>query len=374
MSAGPSGRSSGTGHDPALTLAEEAAVRNRRLSQITPRVVPIRLPGQRPFLLVIGGQPAAGKSTIQELIQAALGSDRVAVYDRDDDPPAHPRFDANMRANGLGGNLVIAQSLPEDLRDHLLDNLRAQQCDVIASSPLQSEAATDFWVDGFRPHGYRMAAVFIATNEANSLLGMADRYQRSKDTVGFGRWLAKQLHDNAFAGMPDAAHAAEIFAKFDDIYVVDRDGNVLYENHRDDLGLMPPPHGARQTILDERDRPPTPAENEYFLSTATPLLNRTDLEPPVRHVVETAMRLHSARPAPQTLNRGQENRLDRRLMELHRMTNSGLLVPTSIPRQPNPNSPGSTGQAPGPDGGRTRPVPGNESQVRGTPGHEPRGR
>ncbi|GAA1572988.1 hypothetical protein GCM10009804_31880 [Kribbella hippodromi] len=341
--------------DPALTEAEQAAVRKRRILQITPRVVPVRLPGQRPFLIVIGGQPAAGKSTVQALIQAALGAERVAVYDRDDDPPAHPRFDANMRANGLDGNLVIARSLPEDLRDHVLNHLRTQQYDVIASSPLGSEVATDFWVSGFRPHGYRMAAVFIATNEANSLLGMADRYQRSKDSIGFGRWLEKELHDEAAAGMPDAAHAAELLAQFDDIYVVDRDGNVLYENHRDDLGLMPAPHGARQTILDERNRPPTPAEQQFFLSTATTLLDRTDLEPPVRHVVETAIDLHNARPAPQPLTRGTENRLDLRLMDLHRMTNSGLVVPTTIPLKQDPNGPTTSGRGTGPPGWRTGP-------------------
>lgn len=132
---------------------------------------------------------------------------------------------------------------------------------------------TPLWLPE-RAAGYRIAVVYIATNEANSLLGMADRYQRAKDTVGYGRWLEPELHNRAYAGMPDAAHALELQGRVDDIYVVDRDGNVLYENHRADDGVMPPPYQARETILAERNRPPTPAEQQRFLATAVPLLDR----------------------------------------------------------------------------------------------------
>ncbi|MET9274365.1 zeta toxin family protein [Kribbella sp. NPDC003557] len=314
--------------DPTLTPDEANAVTARRIAQITPLWLPERAAGQRPVLVVIGGQPAAGKSTAQELIRAALDARRVAVYDRDDDPPAHPRFDPIMRANGVDGNLLVAEGLPPNLRDDCLDHLRSRQYDVIASSPLQSEAATRFWVDGFRPENYRIAVVYIATNEANSLLGIANRYQQAKDTVGYGRWLEKELHDRAAAGMPDAAHAAEVQGLVDDLYVVDRDGNVLYENHRGDDGVMPPPHRGRETILGERNRPPTPAEHQWFLGTAVPLLDRAaDLEPPVLQLVQTALRLHNERPAPEPLVRGSELRLDQRLADLRRIAGSGVAPP-----------------------------------------------
>jgi pantothenate kinase-related protein Tda10 len=127
--------------DPTLTQVESDQVIARRLAQITPRQRPSRAPGERPFAVLIGGQPAAGKTTLQELIQAALDADRTAVYDFDDDSLAHPRYDAIMRANGINGNDVVAGSLPPELRGRCLDHLRAGQYDVVASAPLQSEDA-----------------------------------------------------------------------------------------------------------------------------------------------------------------------------------------------------------------------------------------
>lgn len=320
--------------DAVLTPAEAEAVVARRLAQITPRLLPARAAGERPILVVIAGQPAAGKSTVQELVQIALDADRIASYDRDDDPAAHPRYDAIMRANGVHGNDLVAAGLPPDLRDRCLDELRSQRYDVLASSPLQSEAAAAYWVDGFRPAGYRIAVVYIATNEANSLLGMADRYQQAKDTVGVGRLLEKVLHDRPYAGMPDAAHALEVQGHVDDIYVVDRDGNVLYENHRDDAGVMHPPHGARDMIVAERNRPPTPAEHQRFLATAVPLLERGhELEPEVLDLVQVAMRKQNERPGVQSLTREATPalRLDQRLVDLQRITSSGIAPPRPVP-------------------------------------------
>ncbi|QNE22373.1 hypothetical protein F1D05_36355 [Kribbella qitaiheensis] len=320
--------------DAVLTPAEAEAVVARRLAQITPRQLPARAVGERPILVLIGGQPAAGKSTVQGLVQVALDADRIASYDRDDDPAAHPRYDAIMRANGVQGNDLVAGGLPADLRDRCLDELRSQRYDVIASSPLQSEATAGYWVDGFGPAGYRIAVVYIATNEANSLLGMADRYQRAKDTVGVGRWLEPVLHDRAYAGMPDAAHALETQGRVDDIYVVDRDGNVLYENHRVDGGVMQPPHGARDMIVAERNRPPTPAEHQRFLATALPLVRRGhELEPVVYDLVQVAMRKQHERPGIQSLTRAVApgHRLDQRLVDLQRITGSGVAPPRPIP-------------------------------------------
>jgi hypothetical protein len=338
----------------ALTPAESDAVIARRLAELTPRSKPSRPPGTRPIVVLIGGQPGAGKSTTQELVHRALGADTTASYDFDDNAVAHPRYVPILRAGGLDAHRDVHESLPRDLHRRCLDHLRKgeTQYDVVASAPLSWDEGAKPWVDGFANEGYRVAVVYVATNDANSLLGIADRYQDSVDATGIGRWVAPRLHDSAYRGVPDAAHALESQAYVDDIYVVDRDGNVLFENHRRDDGTMRHPPGARAAIVAERNRPPTPAERDHFRDVAIGLRRHDPVPPePVRDAVSEAMQREVARSAPQDHHRepAPDGRIDQRVAALQHVTGAGIASPRGI------TSPGSSDPARAPSGGRSSP-------------------
>lgn len=329
-----------------LTQYEAQAVIARRLAQITPEEPPVRLPGQRPLAVLIGGPPGSGKSTTQWLLQASLGARSVAVYDFDDDITAHPRYDAIMRARRLSGSHDIAAHLPPGMIRHCLEHLRRGDppYDVIASAPLHRVPLAKGWVDGFRAVDYRVVLVYVVTPEATCRLGRADRYQRAVDDTGIGRWVRPELGDLSYRLVPDTAQELESLGYVDDLYLVDRDGYVRYENHRGDDGPMPRPWRAKDEILAERNRPPTVAEHEQFLATAVPLLERGDeLAEPVIGEVRAAMAQHEARGAPQPRALVLPDRLDQRLSDLRRITGAGLAAPSGIaapsPR-PGPGSPG----------------------------------
>jgi hypothetical protein len=308
--------------DPQLSWAEQETALRRRLADLTPRLPPQRGPGGRPWAVLIGGQQAAGKTTTQGLVHDALGRDNVASYDGDDNATVHPRHVEIMRQNGIHGQAIVANILPSGLHFASLQHLRAGEpkYDVVASHPLQQEDWAKQWVDGFRDNGYRVSVVYIATNESNSLLGIANRYQQGRDDEGIGRWVDPAWHDQSYHGVPATAHALESQAYVDDIYVVNRDGQVLYENHRNPDGTMERAPGAAQAIVDERNRPPTPAERDQFTRIASNLRDgRESMLPPleydVREVVDEAERREFARPEPRPDTRQfpAENRIDHRL-------------------------------------------------------------
>jgi hypothetical protein len=190
---------------------------------------------------------------------------------------------------------------------------------------------------------YRVSVVYIATNESNSLLGIANRYQQARDATGVGRWLDPTLHETAYDGVPETAHLLESQAYVDDIYVVNRDGQVLYENHRRADGTMErTPPGARDAIIAERNRPPTPEERDRFMRTADHLLRGRDpslprLEPVVRYTVDEAVDLEQARPQPQPDQRQfqPDGRIDHRLADgqnAQRAAGTGVAAPQQIGR------------------------------------------
>ncbi len=246
--------------------------KNRRIRSLVPDDVPVRSGGEQPQFIIIAGQQAAGKTTTQERVVHALGTS-AATYDSDDNAKIHPRYAEIMRDNGLQGQSVVEQKLPADLHEELIGHLRGDmggpKYDVVASHPFGRQEYADYWIDGFRSRGYETTVVFIATHESNSMLGIAHRYQRDRDdpTREYGRWVDPRLHDMAYANNPHVAHYLESTGRVDHIYVTNRNGEVLYENHRTPDGSMRNDLGAREAIVKERNRIPTPQETARFDST-----------------------------------------------------------------------------------------------------------
>src|SRR5689334_18662442 len=187
-----------------LTVAERERAFADRLAQLTPRNPPNRAPGVQPRAMLLGGQPAAGKTTTQRLVHAALGPDHVASYDGDANAAVHPRYDALRREYVLETHDMARKALDNGDTTELpwasMKHLREgePQYDVLASHPLAREEWAKQWVNGFKEQGYRVSVAYVATNHANSTIGLAERYQNGVDNEGGGRWLDPDLHDKFY--------------------------------------------------------------------------------------------------------------------------------------------------------------------------------
>jgi hypothetical protein len=267
-----------------------------RLEDLTPEVPPDRNPQVRPKAVIIGGQPGAGKSSTQTAVREELGSSSVALYDGDENAEAHPAYKDIARDRPFDGHQIAESHLPGDLHQRAMDQLRAGETkfDVIASHPLGRKEWAEAWTKGFSDEGYHVSVAFVATHESNSLLGIADRYQVSRDEGGGGRWLEPETHDRFYSEIPDVAHHLESEGHVDSMYVTNRNGDLLYENHRGPDGFMRDPLGARDTIVQERERQPTAAETDQHRSRMAYLRDPErlgpgqDVEPVDQRVLATA--------------------------------------------------------------------------------------
>ncbi|MFC7329194.1 zeta toxin family protein [Marinactinospora rubrisoli] len=272
--------------------------------------MPRRSAGERPQFYALAGPQASGKTSTQENLVRVLDQNVTASYDGDDNAGIHPRYDALARAHGLDGHSVVSKALPNyhpQYLGHLRGEFGGEKYDVIASHPFGKPEWAEAWVDGFRKQGYETTVIFVTTHESNSRIGIPYRYQLERDQAGHGRWLDLKHLDDAYRNVPDVAAHLERNAVpgiplaaqkglVDHVYVVNRNGEVLYENHRGSDGAMENPLGAREAILRERSRAPTPEEVGRFESQVAYLRdpsNRTEpLDPKVLAAVDEAERQH----------------------------------------------------------------------------------
>ncbi|WP_026129162.1 zeta toxin family protein [Nocardiopsis prasina] len=208
-------------------------------------------PRERPRLLLLGGQPGSGKSTLQRLLLPVLPQGTVS-YDGDDLLRLSPDYEWSMTADDRAASTSVSMQVG-GLHGRVMEHVRRGRHDVVCSHPLGRADWAASWVLGFREAGYRVEVAFVATHTSNSRFSIFDRHERATRDQGFGRWLPEIHHDRFYLGVPNTVEFLETHHLADSVYVLSREGEVLYANHQRDGVWRSEPFG-RIALEAERGR------------------------------------------------------------------------------------------------------------------------
>lgn len=239
---------SGTGPDDLRALPEDEL---GRLFDLALRDRLTGTPRERPRLLLFGGQPGSGKSTLQRLILPALPKGTIS-YDGDDLLRLSPDYEWAMSADDKVASTTVSKQVGV-LHGRAMEHVRGGRFDVVCSHPLGRADWAAAWVLGFKNAGYRVEVAFVATHASNSHFSLVDRHARATRDQGFGRWLPQIHHDRFYLGVPNTIEFLETHHLVDSLYVLSREGEVLYADHRDEGGHTEP--FGRIALEAERGRP-----------------------------------------------------------------------------------------------------------------------
>ncbi|TGZ12411.1 hypothetical protein DV517_75060 [Streptomyces sp. S816] len=235
-----------------------ALLPDEKLTDVLKRVI---LPGatrdavrqQQPVVVVVAGQPGAGKTRIADLVQAALdrrgGSVRISP---DPYKPVHQQYAAALAADvRTAGAAVRADTAwwQAAVEAHI----RTMGFDaVVESAPADPD---DFRAvsRAYRASHHRIEVVALATAEALSQMGIVDGLL-GENAVGGGRYVAWDNHDRCATAMLTTLAVIETEHLADRITVVRRDGTVLYANERTSEGNWRRRTEADQVVRAERSR------------------------------------------------------------------------------------------------------------------------
>ncbi|MEU1409070.1 zeta toxin family protein [Streptomyces sp. NPDC005728] len=217
----------------------------------------------RPVVVVVAGQPGAGKTQIADLVQAVLHRRGGAVrVGRDLYKPAHRHY-----AGALDSDVRTAGALvrPDTARWQAAveDVVRERGFDAVVESALADPDDFRASSRAYRAVRHRIEVVAVATAEALSQVGIVDRFL-TEDAFGGGRYVSWENHDTCAKNMLATLAAIEDEQLADRVTVVRRDGTVLYANELNpDCGWRRRPAAAR-AVQRERSRPWTAPETASF--------------------------------------------------------------------------------------------------------------
>ncbi|WP_107118135.1 zeta toxin family protein [Streptomyces reticuli] len=229
-------------------------------------ILPAALKGavcqDRPVVVIVGGQPGAGKTAVADLVQAALDGRGGAVRICSDlYKAAHHQY-GELLADDVR---IAGVSVRPDTRRWqaaVEEHVRLHGFDAVVESALADVEEFRTSAYAYRRAGHRVEVVAVATAEALSQLGILDRFL-SEAIEGGGRYVSWENHDACAKGMLLTLAAIEADQLADRITVLRRDGTVLYDNDLVDGSWRRWP-AAERAVAYERSRPWTARETAIF--------------------------------------------------------------------------------------------------------------
>lgn len=243
----------------------------------------------KPTLILVGGQPGAGKS--RAIAEAARGrAGELVPLSGDDLRRFHKDFHwlarerpwlmPNATAQASGGWLL-----------RCIQHAREKRYSLLLEGVFRDPDTVTRTIEQFADAGYRVEVVGLAVPYQVSLLSTLGRFLRpSGDEVA--RWTPATAHDSAYRMIPSTLRAAEDTEGTWRIRVTNRQAEDLYTSTRKPAGEQnTPPSGSAAIAAElERNTPQSPeaarAWLEVYIKDSSELARRGQTNPKTQETLE----------------------------------------------------------------------------------------
>ena len=197
---------------------------------------------RNPKAFILGGQPGAGKTSLQYLIQK---QDRnVIVINADAYRKFHPFFFEIQRKYGTDSP-KYTQPFINQVTEQLIDELSTESYNLIIEGTLRTATVPLNTCRALKDKGYRVELHVIAVKRAISYESTLLRYELAIQQGEIPRATAKAHHDMVADAIADNLDIICRSKTFDDIRLFDREGKCLYSTAIREL-----PSNMERAVLD----------------------------------------------------------------------------------------------------------------------------
>ncbi|PJJ63692.1 zeta toxin family protein [Compostimonas suwonensis] len=246
-------------------MTEPEAASEARLRQVFDLAVRAAIfppiPTGAPLLVLLGGQPAAGKTRAQAAIRAE--HPELVSITGDDLRRYHPGYRSLVADDPLRMPAATAPTSAGLIR-LALDHAIEHRYPVLLEGTFRDPAMVTGTATRFAEAGYRVEVVTVATPAPVSRLAAEQRFLAAKNPLS-ARWTPPEAHETALAGSPEVVAALEALPTIGRVRVYSRD-RLLYDNDRTPDGTWRHEPAAAETLRAEQTRPLDAAEAVEWLA------------------------------------------------------------------------------------------------------------
>ncbi|WP_375337448.1 zeta toxin family protein [Rhizobium lentis] len=209
---------------------------------------------KNPIFLVVGGQPAAGKSSAIRQLLNKYDPEYTQVVSENELTSFLPD---NHRARMRGSHVVeeINRFVVLNWRDRLIDDAIRHRSNII----LETRDTPNYILLARARHiGYKTELNIVATDRITSFTAMHDRYDRwlSRDSIAPITSPDAKSHDLSYSVWAFITATAVCSESFDRIAIIGRSGETIFENNQaNDLTGPMKMQGVLQALMIARNRP-----------------------------------------------------------------------------------------------------------------------
>lgn len=221
-------------------------------------------PVASPRIIVLGGQPAAGKTALLSASRDAIG-DNVVTINSDELRYFHPKIGEIIAK----GERLFSPLTDPDTREwtsRLLESAAASRRNIVFEGTMREPGPISATLTRLREAGFGTEARVMAVSDLNSVAGIHLRYEKQRENAGFGRWVDMGKHNAAYSGLLSTVETLESRQLVDRIGIYARPSQLIYENELRDGQWRNPP-GGRDSIAQERGRELSLPERAELVNT-----------------------------------------------------------------------------------------------------------
>lgn len=180
------------------------------------------VPQDHPTMVLVGGQPGAGKSAAAAMVRGELAGQGGYMHVDADRMREQIRVPSNVKPTS-DQTQVDAGRLVRELRGHATEGRR----NIVEEGTYRDPQGVARFVETNKAKGYNVELLAVATSREESLLGIYQRYELQHQAGADNpRFVPEKYHDEALAGFDNTVARVS----FDRIRVTNRSGELLFDS------------------------------------------------------------------------------------------------------------------------------------------------
>ncbi|HRN29609.1 MAG TPA: zeta toxin family protein [Terrimesophilobacter sp.] len=212
----------------------------------------------KPTLVLLGGQPGAGKSRSTARLLAEY--DGMVALTGDDLRIFHPQFRSLVTEQPEQAGSILAEATRGWVRA-ALDDALTRRHSLLLEGTFGDPDTTLATATRFRDAGFHVRIIAVASPRVLSIVSAASRYLRDRKLGTPARFTRLSAHDRGYHGTTRLIDSLQSSSPTARVTIISRNGNVLYDREHDNMdstisdaatalhdGRQPASWGARSTM------------------------------------------------------------------------------------------------------------------------------